>query len=438
MAAQIAFARLNIRFNKDKPLNFNAFSKLLIITGLCISAHTGWAKSLAEMLGHGEDSGQPALCQDAATPPTPKCAKAPSADFDAKGRLWVSWVFQDRVYVQSSADGGKTLGKPVAVNLEPEKILAKGENRPKIKLGSRGQIFLSWSKSLEKGFSSDVRFSRSLDGGKTFSEPVTVNDDRQTIGHSFDSLGISRDGKVFIAWLDARDAEAAKDQGKPYNGTALYYTWSGNDGTSFVPGVKAADHTCECCRVQTDMDRDGMPVMTWRNIYPENIRDPALVKLSDWDKPGTPIRAGHENWYIEGCPHHGPSLSIADGGRYHLAWFSNAPDAQGLFYAHSDDSGAHFSDPLPFGNAKASPKHAHVLAHGQEVRMVWLESDGARSLLKTMRSDDAGASWSAPALLAESESEADSPFLHVQGGKAYVSWATKSDGLRVIRIDESR
>jgi len=419
-------------------LNLPSFIKLLIIPVLILNAQTGWAKTLAEMLGHGEESNQPELCQDAATPPTPKCAKMPSADFDAKGRLWMSWVFQNRVYVQSSTDGGKTLGKPVAVNREPEKILANGENRPKIKIGSRGQIYLSWSKSLEKGFSSDVRFSRSVDGGNTFSEPVTVNDDHQVIGHSFDSLAISRDGKVFVAWLDARDAVAASSTSQAYNGTALYYTWSANGGESFAPSVKAADHTCECCRVQADMDADGKPVMAWRGIFPENIRDHALVKLDDWDKPGVPLRVSHENWYVEGCPHHGPALSIANEGRYHMAWFSNAPDAQGLFYAYSDDRGAHFSQPLPVGNPKASPRHPHVLAHGKDIYLAWLESDGQKHQLKTMRSADAGATWSAPALLADSESEMDSPFLHAQGDKTYVSWATKADGLRVMRVDEPK
>ena len=52
--------------------------------------------------------------------------------------------------------------------------------------------------------------------------------------------------------------------------------------------------------MQAAFDIDGMPVMAWRAIYPENIRDHALAKLVDRDKPGPPVRASHENRWIEG------------------------------------------------------------------------------------------------------------------------------------------
>jgi len=411
--------------------------KMMMGAALILAAESSRASSLADLLGHGEDAGQAEFCKDAATPPTPKCAKTPSVDFDAKGRSWFAWVFQGRIYAQSSADGGKTMSKPVAVNREPENILSNGENRPKIRIGGKGQIYVTWSRGLEKAFSADVRFSRSVDDGKTFSEALTINDNRQIIGHSFDSLAVGRDGRVFIAWLDERDAEAAKNKPGGYAGSALYYTWSADEGLHFAPNSKAADHACECCRVQTALDIDGMPVLAWRNIYPENVRDHALLKLDDWNQPGPVRRASHENWHIEGCPHHGPGLAVAEGGRYHLAWYSQSPDATGLFYAYSDDGGAGFSPALAFGNPKANPRHPHVLSHAKEVYLVWLEFDGQQNWLAAMRSADAGLTWSAPARLAESASDMDSPFLHRHGDKIYVSFTTKADGLRLIPLSRA-
>ncbi len=407
---------------------------LLSLLPLALNSPSVWPGNASNLLRLGEDSGESDTCKETTTPPTEKCAKAPSADFDAKGRLWVSWVFQDRIYVQSSTDGGHHMSIPLRVNRAPEKILTNGENRPKIKIGPRGQIYVTWSKSLEKGFSNDVRFSRSLDGGKTFSDPITLNDDHEVIGQSFESLAIGRDGRILVAWLDARDAEAAKSQRSGYNGSALYYTWSDNEGESFGPNIKAADHACECCRLQTAIDVDGIPAMAWRNIYPENIRDHALIKLNDWNVPGKPVRVSHDHWYIEGCPHHGPGFSIAGDGRYHITWYSNAPDATGIFYAYSDDMGAHFSKPLSVGNPKISPSHPHVLSLGKSVFLVWLEFDGAKNRLVTMRSTDAGMSWSEPAVVEATEAGADSPFLTHQGDKVYVSWATTTDGLKVIPL----
>ena len=409
--------------------------KILILAVVALACQFAHAAGPSNKFETNDGSESPKSCADSGTTPTASCAQTPSADFDTKGRLWVTWVFQNRLYVQSSSDGGQHLSLPLAVNREPEKILANGENRPKIKIGPEGQIYLTWSKSLDKDFSSDVRFSRSLDGGKTFSEPQTLNDNHLVIGHSFESLALDGGGKIFVAWLDARDAETAKTKREAYNGSSLYYTWSNNEGKSFESNVKAADHTCECCRIQTAIDNDGMPVITWRNIYSENIRDHAIVKLSNWSTPGKPIRVTHDDWYIEGCPHHGPGFSIASDGRYHLAWFSNTSDGPEVFYAYSDDKGAHFSKPEIAGYSQDRPSHPHVLSLGQSVYMVWLEFDGDTHLLKGKQSKDRGQNWSGAMVLAKTTSKADSPFLIHHGDNVYVSWANKAEGLKVIPLN---
>src|SRR3569833_3385620 len=96
---------------------------------------------------------------------------------------------------------------------------------------------------------------------------------------------------------------------------------------------------------------------------------PASVVASRtmFDGQSTPRRVTHDRWRIDACPHHGPALSIAADGHHHLAWFDNAPDARGLFYARSTDGGARLSPPLAFGDLAAQPGHADVLSLGREV-----------------------------------------------------------------------
>jgi len=232
-----------------------------------------------------------------------------------------------------------------------------------------------------------IRFSRSLDGGKTFSQPVTVNDNLEIISHRFDVMGVNNRGQIFIAWLDKRDLSAAAKKGEKYAGLGLYYAVSDDEGKSFHPNIKAADHACECCRVAMAMDTDGYPVAVWRHVYDTNIRDHALVRL---DGKMVPVRLSHENWNVAGCPHHGPSLSIAADGVYHATWFSNAPERQGLFYAYSADRGRTFSAPLNFGNPEAQPAHPYVLSLGSRVYLVWKEFDGENTGIFGMRSGDGG------------------------------------------------
>ena len=139
-------------------------------------------------------------------------------------------------------------------------------NRPKIVV-RKGVIYVSYTRGLAKPMSGDIRFSRSTDGGKTFSAPVTVNDNREVISHRFETLGVNDRGQVFLAWLDKRDLSAAAKRGEKYAGAAVYYAVSDDGGASFRPNVKVADHSCECCRVAMAMDMDGSPVILWRHIF---------------------------------------------------------------------------------------------------------------------------------------------------------------------------
>ena len=215
-----------------------------------------------------------------------KPSLAVTVDFDENGRLWLAAISGQHVYVSYSDDHGITRSAPVKVNAEPENILGDGENRPKI-IVREGVIYISYTQGLAKPMTGHIRFSRSLDGGKTFSQPVTVNDNLEIISHRFDVMGVNNRGQIFIAWLDKRDLSAAAKKGEKYAGLGLYYAVSDDEGKSFHPNIKAADHACECCRVAMAMDTDGYPVVVWRHVYDTNIRDHALVKL---DGKMAPVR----------------------------------------------------------------------------------------------------------------------------------------------------
>lgn len=359
-----------------------------------------------------------------------------SASFDAEGRLWRARVVDGHVLVDRSTDLGVTFSPPVKVNGDPEIIGTDGDNRPKIKVARDGTVYVSWTQLLGKPFSGHIRFSRSLDGGRSFSAPLIVNDDRGVISHRFDSLAIGAGGEVYLAWLDKREYEAAKAQGKPYAGSALYYAVSRDRGASFGADRKLADHSCECCRIALDLAPDGVPVAFWRHIYGENERDHALMRLDGKDSPR---RVTHGRWQVEACPHHGPSMSIGADGVHHLTWFNNGPDERGLFYARSTDGGATFTAPYAFGNLDAQPAHPDVIGVGDEVLVVWKEFNGEVSVIRAIRSGDNGATWSAPRTVAETGDASDHPRLaRSHDDRVYLSWSTLQDGHRLIPLRGER
>ncbi|HEY8097474.1 MAG TPA: sialidase family protein, partial [Methylobacter sp.] len=192
-----------------KSLTSILFLATLAVSGCANDATVKPEGDAKQEHAHHHSTDTKIACVDA----TNQCAETISAAFDGKGVLWITWSNNDHVYVQSSEDKGISFTSPVMVNSGAEKIEAKGEYRPKIKLDAKGNIYLTWTQKLEGKHSGHIRFSRSSDGGEHFSVPVTVNDNLDVISHRFDSMAIGKNGEIFIAWLDARDFEAAKKAG---------------------------------------------------------------------------------------------------------------------------------------------------------------------------------------------------------------------------------
>lgn len=395
----------------------------LILAGLLTLANV-----LNAMPQHGRTS------VESCSMPSLKCAKAPSATFDQQGRLWLAWVFGGHIYIQYSSDQGKTYSSPFAINSIPENIAARAENRPKIQLDDDGNIYISWTQSLKKRYTGNIRFSRSLDGGKSFSSPVTINDDQQKISHRFDALAVTSDGQVFISWLDKRDAEVAKQKQQAYLGGALYYAYSSDQGKTFSKNLKLSDNSCVCCRIAMSVDNNKLPVIAWRDIYGDNIRDHSLITFSSPLQAEVKQRLSHEQWKIDGCPHHGPSIDLDSSNNVHASWFNDIDGPHVLFYANNHSSDRVFTKPMGFGDANKQSSHPYIINLKQHVYLVWKEYDGVKTQIMLKRSTDNGRLWSKAQSISETPGASDHPLLIKNDLEVYLSWHNSTDGYQLLPL----
>ena len=353
-----------------------------------------------------------------------------SAAFSAEGRLWLVTAHGGHVWLRHSDDFGKHLSKPVAVNKKAEPVSAEGENRPKIALGPKGEIYVSWTSPLPKPYTGRIRFARSHDGGKSFSAPITVHHDRAVITHRFDSLAVDGKGRILVAWIDKRDLEAARARQQPYLGAAVYYAWSDDRGTSFEKEKKLADQSCECCRIAIARTAGGKVAVFWRAVYGDNIRDHAFAILAHGKTPA-PARATFTGWHIAGCPHHGPGLAMAADGTAHGVWFSAKDDRPTIWYGQIDPG----KPPRHLRKlAGAGAAHADIAVHGQTVWTVWnqMAADGTALMLHV--SHDGGTRFLPPRAIGHTAGQAGSPQLLQWKGKAYVAWNTAA-GFQLVQVE---
>ncbi|MBL0123860.1 MAG: exo-alpha-sialidase [Betaproteobacteria bacterium] len=369
----------------------------------------------------------------------PRAALALGAAFAPDGKLWVSGLDEDaHLFIQSSADSGATWNPRQILETEGDAISADGENRPKIAFGSGradGVVVIAYTKPLAKPFTGDIRMLRSGDGGKTFSPPFTVHDDRQQITHRFESIAFDRKADLYVTWVDKRDLEAAparESGGKrsSYQGAAIYGKVSKDGGKTFGADLKLADHSCECCRIaMVDSPQSGMVAM-WRHVFEGSIRDHGFASLSDLGGNHPPARATEDGWVLAGCPHHGPGLANASPAGFHSVWFGLKDGKSAVRYGRLSEKG------LPVGKVRELPddkaEHADVVANGKSVAIAWRSFDGERTNLRAWVSTDDGVTFTQRELAATTEDN-DHPRMLTHGGNAYAVWRTNK-AINVYKI----
>ncbi|MBK4735804.1 sialidase family protein [Noviherbaspirillum pedocola] len=358
------------------------------------------------------------------------------AAVDADGRLWA--VYRDvdngatNLMLRISDDLGRSWSAPRALLAAPEPIAAGGDARPQIAFGPHGEIHVIYVMPIAPPHIGEIRYLRSTDGGRSFSAPITVHADRQRVTHGFASLLVDGRGRVIVAWIDGRDAAAAKAKGTPYAGSAVYYAVSRDHGARFDPEIALAEHSCECCRIALACDASGRAVALWRHVFDADLRDHALATIPDSGSAHM-ARASFDDWHVDACPHHGPALAYTDDGTRHQVWFNGREDTGGLMYAALRSKGGTLK-PQRLGAADAA--HGDVATHGRTVAIAWKELDGDGTAIRGRVSRDGGAVWR-DLTLARTAGDSDQPRL-VAGSRGIVLvWRTQREGLRSVAFDEA-
>lgn len=361
------------------------------------------------------------------------CATKASAAFAPDGTLWLTWAAGGRVSIAKSNDLGKSFGRAVTLPKTELPLDDGPDARPKIAAGRDGKLIVTFA-ARDDRYNGHAFIARSADGGKSFSAPMPIT--TSSPSQRFETATIGEDGRAFFAWIDKRDAAAAKAANKPYAGAALAYAWEDSAGGSLPDARIARDNTCECCRIAVSFAGPGKPAVLFRNIFEGGIRDHAVITFADATTPEALHRVSDDEAKLDACPHQGPSLSIGRDGTYHATWLALGTKRKGLYYARSTDGGATFSAPLPLGDAARQNSRPDVLAAPDAVTLAYKAFDGERTTVEVMTSRDSGASWSAPQAAATTADDSDHPQLLSDGKQVYLSWLTRKEGYRLIPLEE--
>jgi hypothetical protein len=360
------------------------------------------------------------------------CAATAVPAFAKDRRLWVAFSVGKSVYAAASSDNGATFSAPTAIATVGDGVIdAHGDARPKIVALNDGTLLATYTTRPDKQMIGTIFTARSTDGGKTFSTPQPLLTEG---GQRFDSILVNRKGRIYAGWLDKTHALKAKAEGKEFLGSGVAFAYSDDGGKTFNGKSILIDHACECCRMSGALDKDGTPVFAWRQVLDGNVRDHMVAKLSADAAQATATRVSDDDWAINSCPHHGPSIAIDGAGDWHVVWFTKGKKRQGLYYARSLDEGKSFSEPEKFGDDARAAGHPTLVAAKGRLYRVWKEFDGTTTTIAMQMSRDNGKSWSAPRIVAQTLDASDHPELLAHNGAAYLSWLTHKEGYRLMPL----
>jgi hypothetical protein len=141
------------------------------------------------------------------------------------GSIYVLWSDNSLGYYAEffsrSTDGGTTFSAPQQLSNAGGNVLIG-----KMIVGSSGNIDVSWNENSPSYYA--VFFSHSTDGGTNFSSPINVSNN--PLGSYTSDMSVDSSGNIYLAWVAQ---SAFVFNGVTYQGNALFFSGSVDGGTTF-------------------------------------------------------------------------------------------------------------------------------------------------------------------------------------------------------------
>lgn len=231
----------------------------------------------------------------------------PSVAVDRGGAVYVGWNRANKgsrgndLVLSVSHDGGDTFNESVKVN---DDSAPASHGMHSLALDEAGRVYMAWldERNIKKpertGGShheaaepnSEVYFSSSSDGGKTFAKNKKLGSEICPCCKT--SLLTAKDGRVYVGWRQVLTGD--------FRHVAVAH--SNDQGETFSDGVIVSD----------------------------------------------------DKWQINACPVSGAALTMSDDATLSVVWYTSGEGQAGLYTARSADGGATFSDRRLLSNEAAS------------------------------------------------------------------------------------
>ena len=333
------------------------------------------------------------------------------------------------LHVSRLIDGGQTFTEPVSPTGNQSAHVLRVE-RPAISANEEDKVAVAWLELDLQGGSNQVWYAQSIDGGQTFESARLVSEEPPG-ETAMVTVVLDSDGNPILTWL---------------SGNHLRFARSTDGGESFSSATEIGRGACECCQPAMLDDRDQL-LVAYRGMDVDEtgaFRDAALIRSLDGGETFGPVSfATDSHWYIDACPISGPSIATRDENIY-LTWMDGravAPDnlmSSDVWFAASSDDGQTFSPNVKVNGDTSTHNFLPVMAVGPggRIHLAWQAITVDAIYYAT--SDDGGQTFSAPQVIADDNRGRPAvPSMVIDPqGRVYLAWLDDS-GMRLAVWQDS-
>lgn len=311
------------------------------------------------------------------------------------------------VFFSRSVDGGATFSSPVNVSHSSP---SNAPGNPQLATDSTGNIFVAWEDDGVLG----ILFARSADGGVTFSSPMTVS--TNTTGSFMPELTLGPTGNIYLVWEDDTSSNAA-----------ISFARSLDHGQTFAAPKTLSSGNGRCTNPQINSDLSGNLNVVWENDSPGNFEIFFSRSTDAGLNFSAPLNVSNRSGSSTA-----PMVASDSSGGINVIWLDSTPPATNtdVFFSRSSNGGTTFSAPQNLSSTmffSSNPSFSIDLAGN--INVVFQHSSSGPNDVFFVRSTDSGVTFSAPQNLSNDSGDSSAAQIVAdKNGSLNVIWSDATPG----------
>ncbi|UCE74295.1 MAG: exo-alpha-sialidase [Methanomassiliicoccales archaeon] len=255
----------------------------------------------------------------------------PSMIVDNSGIIYIAWTDNRNgnynIFFAKSTNGGNTFSANKRV--DDDDIADAGQYEPSLAVDSGGNIYIAWMDNRNGNY--DIYFTKSTDGGNTFSADKKINDDVGSAYQSSPSIAVDGAGNIYITWRDNRNSDSD-----------IYFANSMNGGNTFSGNKRVIDDVSGAHQTAPSIAVDSASniYIVWEDKRNGNY-DIYFAKSTNGGNTFSVNKKVNDDSGNE--KQRNPSIAIEGMGNIYIVWTDMRNGDSDIYFTCSNDGGNSFS-----------------------------------------------------------------------------------------------